>query len=138
MDRSLDTAPAAPERGPIGELLKSLANLVATFVAIAHTRVELITTELQEEMHRIAEIMVWSLVALLAAGIGLGLTALVIIFVFWDTHRVAASLAVTGTFFGIAVLAALILRAKLRSKPHLLAGTLAELAKDREQLARRR
>ena len=53
-----------------------------------------------------------SAVALLAAGVGLFLLALVVIFVFWDTHRVIASIAVTGTFFLIAVVAALVLRAK--------------------------
>ena len=72
-----DDSPA-PERGPISSLFKSLSNLLATFVAIAHTRLELLTTELQEEMHNIAEILMWSLVALLAAGIGLFLAALVL------------------------------------------------------------
>jgi uncharacterized membrane protein YqjE len=128
-----DDSPA-PERGPISALFKSLSNLLATFVAIAHTRLELLTTELQEEMHNIAEILMWSLVALLAAGIGLFLAALVVIFLFWDTHRLYASAAVTGAFFAIALVAALTLRAKVRSRPKLLEATLAELAKDREQL----
>ena len=63
-------------------LFKSLANLVATIIAIAQTRLELLTTDLQEEMHRVAEILVWTLIALLAALIGLFLGALAIIFVF--------------------------------------------------------
>ena len=95
--------PSVPERGPISALFKSLTNLLATFVAIAHTRLELLTTELQEEMHRVAEILMWSLVALLAAGIGLFLAALVVIFLFWDTHRLLASVAVTAVFFLIAL-----------------------------------
>ena len=37
-------------------------------------------------------------------------------------------------FLGIAAAAALMLRSKLRSKPPLLDDTLAELAKDRDQL----
>lgn len=128
---------AAPVRGPISGLLQSLRNLLATVTAIAHTRIELLSTELQEEMHRVTEIMVWTIVALLAAGIGLFLAALVIIFIFWDTHRVLASLSVTGAFFAIALAAGLVLRAKVRSKPRLLEATLAELAKDREQLTSR-
>jgi uncharacterized membrane protein YqjE len=139
MDRRLHSMrePDA-ERGPIGDLLRSLANLLATAVAIAQTRVELLTTELQEEMHRVAEIMVWTCVALLAAGMGLALTALMIVFIFWDTHRVLASCIVTIAFFGIALAAGMVLRAKLRGRPRLLAATLAELTKDREQLAGRR
>ena len=131
-----DDSPA-PERGPISSLLKSLSNLLATFVAIAHTRLELLTTELQEEMHNIAEILMWSLVALIAAGIGLFLAALFVIFVFWDTHRLLASLAVTAFFFLLSLVAALILRSKVRNRPPLLENTLAELAKDRKQLERR-
>jgi len=129
-------APAA-ERGPIGNLFRSITNVLATIVALAHTRLELLTTELQEEMHRVAEIMVWSLVALLAAGIGLFLAALVVIFLFWDTHRLLASIAVTSAFFLIALVAAGTLRAKVRSRPRLLEATLAELAKDRKEIERR-
>jgi uncharacterized membrane protein YqjE len=141
LEPSSDTSPedeAAAERGPIRGLFQSLANLVATIVAIAQTRLELLSTELQEEMHRVAEIMVWTLIALLSAGIGLFLLALVIIFVFWDAHRVLASVAVTGAFFVIAIVAGLVLRAKVRGKPRLLDATLAELAKDRDSLMSRR
>jgi uncharacterized membrane protein YqjE len=122
------------EPGPIGSLFRSLAKLVATFVAIAHTRLELLTTELQQEMHRVAEIMVWTVIALLAALIGLFLAALVVVFVFWDTHRVLASVIVTSVFFGIALVALLVLRVKVKSRPPLLEGTLAELATDASNL----
>lgn len=136
-DTPLEAESPAPERGPISALFKSLSNLLATFVAIAHTRVELLTTELQQEMHHIAGILVWSFVALLAAGIGLFLAALVVIFLFWDTHRLLASVAVTALFFSIALGAALTLRSKVRNRPKLLESTLAELAKDRKLLERR-
>jgi uncharacterized membrane protein YqjE len=116
--------------GPVAGLFRSLARLIASFVGIARTRLELLTTELQQEIHRVAQIMVWTLIALLAAGIGLFLLALVIVFVFWDTHRLLASVAVTSAFFLIALIAGLVLRAKLRSRPRLLEGTLAELATD--------
>jgi uncharacterized membrane protein YqjE len=136
-DSPLGDGPPTLERGPISALFRSLSNLLATFVAIAHTRLELLTTELQEEMHHIAGILVWSFVALLSAGIGLFLAALVVIFLFWDTHRLLASVAVTAAFFLIALGAALNLRAKVRNRPPLLESTLAELAKDRKQLEKR-
>ncbi|HEX6998818.1 MAG TPA: phage holin family protein [Gammaproteobacteria bacterium] len=131
-----DEAPAAAA-GPAGGLLRSVGRLLATLVAIAQTRVELLTTELQAEMHSVAQIMLWTLVALLAAAMGLFLTALGIVFVFWDTHRLAAAAGVTAAFFAIAVAALLVLRTKVRSRPPLLGATLAELARDREQLASR-
>jgi len=123
-----------PARGPISGLFRSLAHLLATAIGIAQTRLELLSTELQEEVHRVAEIMLWATVALLAAGIGLFLLALVVIFVFWDTHRVLASIAVTSVFFLIAAVAGLVLRSKVRSKPPLLDATLAELKRDRASL----
>lgn len=134
---SPSSRPLPPERGPISGLFQSLTNLLATIVAIAQTRLELLTTELQEEIHRVAEIMVWTLIALAAAGIALFLAALAIIFVFWDTHRIVASVSVTAAFFAIALAAFVVLRVKVRTKPPMLDATLAELAKDREQLARR-
>jgi uncharacterized membrane protein YqjE len=136
-DTPIDGDPPAPERGPISSLFKSLSNLLATFIAIGHTRLELLTTELQEEMHRIAELLMWSLIALLSAGIGLFLAALVVIFLFWDTHRLLASIAMTSFFFLLALIAALTLRSKIRNRPKLLESTLAELAKDRKQLESR-
>jgi uncharacterized membrane protein YqjE len=134
VEGDFDSVAEQPPRGPISGLFRSLAHLLATAIGIAQTRLELLTTELQEEMHRVAEIMLWATVALLAAGIGLFLLALVIIFVFWDTHRVLASIAVTGVFFAIAAIAGLVLNAKVRSKPPLLDATLAELKKDRASL----
>jgi uncharacterized membrane protein YqjE len=129
--------PDGASGGPVRSLVRSVANLVATVVAIAHTRLELFSTELQQEVHRAAEILVWIGVALMAGGIGLFLLALAIVFVFWDTHRVIASMVVTSTFFLIALIAALVLRAKIRGKPRLLDATLTELAKDRANLAQR-
>ena len=125
-------------RGPIGGLFASVAQLLATAVGIAQTRLELLSTELQEEIHRVAEIMVFAAIALLAAGVGLFLLALVVILLFWDTHRVAASVSVTGAFLLIAAVAGLALRAKVRAKPPLLDATLAELKKDRANLLSKR
>ncbi|HEX7238399.1 MAG TPA: phage holin family protein [Gammaproteobacteria bacterium] len=130
--------PAEPQQGPVGALFASIAKLLATAIGLAQTRLELLTTELQEEVHRVAEIMVYAVVALLAAGVGLFLLALVIIFAFWDTHRIAASIGVTSAVFLIAIGAALILRAKVRAKPAMLDGTLAELKKDRASLMGKR
>jgi len=135
-DADAGRAEAAPS-GPIGGLLRSLRNLLATVLAIAQTRLELISTELQQEIHRAAEILIWTAVALLAALIALFLLALVVVFVYWDTHRVLASVVVTSVFFLIAVVAALIMRAKIRSRPRLLDATLTELGKDRASLLRR-
>ncbi|WP_218042614.1 phage holin family protein [Steroidobacter gossypii] len=122
---------------PVAGLFQSLNQFVATLVAIVHTRLELLTTELQEEVRQVGGILLWAFIAAFAAMMGLFLAALAVIFVFWDTHRLAASLAMIGLFVAVAVVSGLILRHKLSTKPPLLDDTLAELAKDRDQLRAR-
>ena len=138
MDEDRDDAAVPDYDGPVSGLFNSLANLFATLIAIAQTRIELITTELQSEVRHSAEILVWTLVALLAASMGVFASAMLVVVLLWDTHRFIASSAVIVFFFASAVVAALVLRAKLRAKPRLLEGTRAELARDREELTRKR
>lgn len=123
------------ERPPVAMgLLRSVGNLAATLVGIAHTRLQLLTTELQEEVQRAAHVLLWAAVALLAGMLAVFLGALTVIFYFWDTHRLLASLLVTGSLFALAGIAIVVLLAKLRSKPQLLDATLTELKRDHEQL----
>jgi uncharacterized membrane protein YqjE len=123
--------------GPLGGLLHSLTQVVATLVAMAQTRLEVLTTELHEEIQHAASVLLWAFVALFAAGTGLFLLALAVIFAYWETHRVLVSVLLTLTFFGIAAFAALWLRKLLRSRPRLLGGTLSELARDKQLLDER-
>ena len=118
-------------------LFQSFSNFAGTLIAIAHTRLQLLTTELQEEVRQVGAILLWAFVAAFTALLGLFLAALGFIFAFWDTHRIAASLAMIGMFVGIAIFAALVLRKKLREKSPMLDDTLAELAKDRDNLKAR-
>jgi uncharacterized membrane protein YqjE len=123
-----------PRVGPIGGLIASVRNAVATLVAIAQTRLEIISTELDEQIGRAANLLLWAFVALLAAGIGLFVGALVLIFAFWDTHRLLVSLLVMGFFMLLSGVAALVLRAKLAQRPPLFGATIAELSRDRDHL----
>jgi len=132
--------PASQEQGQAKSasgLFHSLSNLLGTFVGIVHTRLELLTTELQEEVRQVGAILIWAFVAAFAAMMALFLAALAVIFLFWETHRGLAAGAMIVLFVALAIIAALILRSKLRNKPPLLDDTLAELAKDRDQLQAR-
>ncbi|HEY8539373.1 MAG TPA: phage holin family protein [Steroidobacteraceae bacterium] len=129
--------PTTNDAGMTSGLFDSVRRLLGTLVGIAHTRLQLLTTELQEEVQRAAHLLLWAFVALFAAMMALFLTALTVIFVFWDTHRIVAALAVIAAFLAIAIASVLVLQAKLKSKPPLLHDTLAELAKDRDRLRHR-
>ena len=121
-------------RGPLRQLIASVSGLLATAVDIGRTRLELLTVELREEVHRTAELLVLGLAAVLAAAAGVLFAGLAIIFAFWDTHRILAAVLVTVGFFAVAALAAVLLRARLKSRPRFLQATLAELARDEGQL----
>jgi uncharacterized membrane protein YqjE len=122
------------EPHPATGLFHSASNFAGTLIAIAHTRLLLLTTELQEEVRQVGAILLWAFIAAFAAMMGLFLGALAVIFVFWDSYRIAASLAMIALFLLIAIGAGLMLAKKLRDKPPLLDDTLAELAKDRDNL----
>lgn len=125
-----------PDRrpGPVRQLIASISGLLATAIGIGRTRLELLSVELREELHRTAELLVWSAVALLAAGGGVLFAGLAIIFVFWDTHRIMAAVLVTASYFALAAFSILLVRSRLRSRPRFLQATLDELARDEIQL----
>jgi uncharacterized membrane protein YqjE len=119
---------------PAGGLFRSLTRLVATLVGLAQTRLELLTTELQEEIQRASELLLWTFIALLAAGTGVIFVGATIIIAFWDGPRLLAAVLVTVGFLVIALVAVLIVSTKLRRKTKLLEATRNELAKDRADL----
>lgn len=122
--------------GLIGGLLQSLKGALASLIAIAQTRLEILSTELQEEITRAANLLLWASVALLASGIGLMLGALLLVLMFWDTHRVLVSVLVTGFFFSVAIIALLVLRNRLKGGHRPFDATITELSRDRDHLQR--
>jgi uncharacterized membrane protein YqjE len=128
---------SAGTQGPAAGLFRSLGNMLHTALTVAQTRFELLTTEVQEEIQRAAKLLVWAFAALICGFMGLMLLSLTIVFVFWDTHRLAAAVSVTVVFFVLAGVAGAVLAAKLKSRPRLLDATLTELARDRDELKTR-
>jgi uncharacterized membrane protein YqjE len=126
----------APGRSA-GGLFDSLRALIATLVAMAHTRVELFGTEIEEELRRIVELLLGGLVVLALASLGLLFSGLVVIAAYWDTHRVAATVGVAVGFIVLAAASYLAVRARTRRRSRLLASTLDELERDLELLDKR-
>jgi uncharacterized membrane protein YqjE len=115
-------------------LFDSLKDLLATVTALAHTRLELLGTELEEQVARLAILLVWSIVALFLVFTAVVLAAVALIVLFWDEHRVLAAFGLAG---GMALLAGgsiLHVVNQLRQRPRMFQATLEELAKDRQKL----
>lgn len=115
-------------------LMGSVKQLLSTLTSIASTRLELLANELQEERLHLTQMLVLALIALFCFGVGILLLAAFIVVLFWDDHRLAALGALSVLFFALGALMAMLLHGKAQTKPRLFSASLAELAKDREQL----
>jgi len=119
---------------PSPGLLGSARAVLAGLVDIGQTRLQLASTELEEERLRLTELLVIGAAALFCVGVGLVLATLLLVVLFWDAHRVLALAVATALYLGAAAALVAALRRKARAKPPLLAATLAELRRDRDAL----
>ena len=118
-------------------LLESLTTLAATLVAMAHTRLDLLSTDLEEERAHVLSLLAMSLVALFCLGVGLVLATILIVVAFWDTHRLLALGSLTGIFLAVGIAACWFVIHKAKTKPRIFAASLSEFLKDRQQLTSR-
>lgn len=129
---------AAEESGPDAAqspgLLASLRNLAATAVGVLQTRLELLATEVEEERLRLLQIVFWAVIAVFFLVLGILMVTLFFVVLFWDTHRVLVTGILAALFLALGVVTGLAVRSRARAKSKLFSASLAELAKDREQL----
>jgi uncharacterized membrane protein YqjE len=123
-----------PVRSRPGGLFNSVKAMAASLLAIAHTRLELFSVELEEEWMRVSSIVTWSLIAIFCAGVGIVFATLFLVIALWGTHPLLALSVPAVLFLLFAALAWRTVLAKVRAKPRLFSASLAELAKDRERL----
>ena len=118
-------------------LLSSLTTLASTLVAIAHTRLDLLVADLEEDREHVLSLLVLALTALFCLGVGVVLATILLVVAFWDTHRLLVLGTLTGCFLVAGIAAWGRLRYKTKTKPRLFATSLSELLKDQDQLASR-
>jgi uncharacterized membrane protein YqjE len=117
-------------------LFESLRRLLAGLVAIAQTRLELVTTELAAEIQRAVGVLLWAAIALFFGGLSVLMIAITIVVASPDEYRLRVAGLVCAAFVAGAVGAALVVRRKIAERPPLLSASLGELRKDREALER--
>ena len=111
-------------------LPETLRSLVTNLLALVLTRAELVAVELQEERARAERKLVFLALAALSFAIGLLLASLLVVVLFWDTHRALAAGGVSLLYLGIGAWALLRLRQMGHDSPHPFAATTAEFASD--------
>lgn len=118
-------------------LLDSLTVLAATLVAIAHTRLDLLSSDLEEDREHLLSMLVLVLVGLFCLGVGVVLGIILLLIVFWDTQRFLVLGLLAGAFLAGGVSVWLLVRHKLKIKPRMFSASLSELSKDRQSLVSR-
>lgn len=115
-------------------LLGSIKRLLSTLTQLASTRLELLANELQEERLHLEQRLVYFFAALLCFGMTILLLTVFVVLLFWDSHRLLAMGGLSVVFFVIGMMLVMRLQQMAQKKSRLFSDSLAELAKDREQL----
>jgi uncharacterized membrane protein YqjE len=111
-------------------IFDSVRQLLATVSGIFHTRLELAAVEVEEELERFSSILLRSLAVLFFIGCTIVLLVILLLAIFWDTHRIELICALILLFGLTAGILGWSVRQQVRSRPRLLSQTLAELEKD--------
>jgi uncharacterized membrane protein YqjE len=118
-------------------LLGSARRVLATLLEIGQTRLQIASTELEEERLRLAELMLWATFSLFFLGVGLVLASLLLVLLFWEGQRELVLATISAVFLIVGAWAGTTWRRKSRNKPALLATTIAEFKRDRAALGGR-
>jgi uncharacterized membrane protein YqjE len=109
-----------PDRGVLPLLLSMIS-----------TRLELAAIDVEAHLQATLAAMLTTFIAVVLALIAFTFVGVVVIVVFWDTHRLAAALGVLGAYGSLALFVALRARSAWNTRPPALAATLHELELDR-------
>lgn len=115
-------------------LLHSAQSLLASLAGLAHTRIELFSTEVQEALARLAAALLGALVVVMLAALGLGFGAAAMVVAAGEGNRLTALSIVAGFFLAAAVAGAFVMRHLAHAKPRVFDATLSELQRDYEAL----
>jgi uncharacterized membrane protein YqjE len=118
-------------------MLDSIKQLLGTLAGIAQTRIELLGTEVEEQVARLTAMLLWTIVSLFLAFTTAVLIAVAILVAFWDANRILVAVLLAAGFAILALVSFLRVKAIARRRPPLFQSTLEELAKDRDHLGGR-
>jgi uncharacterized membrane protein YqjE len=120
MKQESDRLSAAGERGVVSQLISMLS-----------TRIELAAIDTEAHVRATWAAMLSTFIAVVLALIAFAFIGVLVIVVFWDTHRVTAAAGVLAAHAFIAGAIALHSRLAWKSRPAAFAATLRELDLDR-------
>lgn len=117
--------------------MESLKRMAGTLLATFQTRLELLSSEIEEERWNIKLMLLYGSIALFFFGLAILLLTIFIVVLLWDSYR----LPVLGGFIVLYLVAGLLawnaLRRVAGERSKLFSASLAALSDDRDQLALR-
>jgi uncharacterized membrane protein YqjE len=111
-------------------LLESLRRALATAVELLSVRLALVGVDLETALQHWLKLLVWLLVAFFTGALATMMLVVTVLVAFWDTHRLIAAIAITAVLAVTSLVAVAAVRRQIRTRPHPLASTLAELRSD--------
>lgn len=112
----------------------SLARFSVSVLETLQTRLELLGVETEVRLQAYIRYLLYSLIAILFAGVGLLLLLLLVVAYYWDTHRFLAIACMAGVFLGFSLYLFAWVKNSIAKQPTFFALSSAELARDVEQL----
>ena len=109
-------------------LVKSAQDLVASVLGLARTRLDLLSTELQELIARLVVLMIASVAAILLGTLAFGFAATALVLAAPPEHRVWVSAGAAIVFLAGAAYLAWQVKRDVKARP--LAASIAELERD--------
>ncbi|WP_114662277.1 phage holin family protein [Polynucleobacter necessarius] len=114
--------------------LASIKSLASTGASIAQTRLELLSVDVQIARNKFISLLVLIVCALFFLFFGLVMLALLIVIYSWESDKMLALSLLTGAFIGVGLILALLIRQSLNNMPKLFEASIAELAKDQQDI----
>jgi uncharacterized membrane protein YqjE len=111
--------------------MAALRSLGDGLMASLQDRVELFSVELQEEKFRLIQTFIWISAAVFAGLMALTFASLTLVYLFWDSARLAVLGGLTVLYTGALVAIIIALRRYLARQPAPFAATLQEIGEDR-------
>jgi uncharacterized membrane protein YqjE len=111
--------------------LHSLRALGDGLLATVQDRLELFSVELQEEKFRLIQMFVWISAAVFTGMLAITFASLTLVYLFWDTARLAVLGGLTVFYAGVLVAIIVALRRFIARQPRPFSATREEIEEDR-------
>jgi uncharacterized membrane protein YqjE len=115
--------------GPLG----AVRGLFAGVIEAARTRLDLAAVEAEIFLLRTIQMLLWAFAAVACGLLALAFAVVAVVAALWDTHRMLGVLCGAGLFVVLSLVFGYIAKQTFVAKPHMLAGTLAQLETDQQR-----